>query len=210
MTTDIDDRIVAFWQWIAHNADALRSMALQAERERDAGTLNILASAIYEKIALISKELVVDVHAAPEELTLAIRTARPDRSLVDQILTRAPVIPRWRFAAAIPADLESILVRTEDGRTFSFKHAAFRFALLSDQPGEKVGIVLVLDEDFDPDGPDAQVFQDIATHLLTTFLGRIPDTAASYRLIPARLAGPQQTQPLAELAKAWLAATGDP
>jgi hypothetical protein len=203
VTTDIDKRIDTFWQWVRYNATALRSAALQADIE----TLNALVSAIYEKIADVSEELVVDLHVDPRELTLAVRTGRPDRSLVDRILARAPQIPLWKFAPSIPPDLDSILTRTTDGRTFSLKYSALSFELLFDQPDDGARIVLVLQDDFDPDGQDAHVFQDVATHVLTTFLGRVPERVAGYRLIPARLAHKHRTRPIFELADAWLAAT---
>ena len=35
MTTDIDDRIDAFWLWVEYNAAALQAAAFHAARERD-------------------------------------------------------------------------------------------------------------------------------------------------------------------------------
>jgi hypothetical protein len=62
--TDIDNRIDAFWAWIQYNATPLRLAALAADRERDTDLLDAV-SGIYEQIAKISDELVVDLHVDP-------------------------------------------------------------------------------------------------------------------------------------------------
>jgi len=201
--TDVDNRIDAFWAWVQHNATPLRSAALAADRERDIDLLNALVSGIYAQIAKISEDLVVDLHVDPGQLTLAVRGDPLDRSLVSRVLSRAPQVPLWSFASATPQDFQSILARTPDGRTLSFEYSALRFALFFDQPTGKARVILVLDHDFDPDGADAMVFHDVATHILTTFLGRIPAAISSYRLIPARLAQSTNTRPVFELPAAW-------
>jgi hypothetical protein len=91
---------------------------------------------------------------------------------------------------------------------FSFKYDAIHFELSFGQSTGKHHVLLVLDGDFDPDGPDSRVFHDVATHVLTTCLGRIPETLAGYRFVPARLAHGRRTRPLFELADAWLNAPG--
>jgi len=206
--THIDNRIDGFWAWIQHNAIPLRSTALAADRERDVDLLDAIVSGIYEQLAKISDELVVDLHVDSSQLTLAVRGVLINDPLVSRVLSRAPQIPLWSFASAIPQDFQSILACTPDGRTLSFEYSALRFELSFDQPTGKAHIILVSDDNFDPDGPDALVFHDVATHVLTTFLGPIPEAISTYRLVPARLAESRKTRPIFELAEAWRRASG--
>jgi hypothetical protein len=203
MASDENSRIDNFWRWIQRNAEVLRRDILTAEEKRDFEKLDMIASFTYEQIATVSEELVVDLHIDPAEICLAVRTGLPDKSLVDRVLARAPRLPGWRFAREIPQDFDRVIARDETGREIAVPYAALTFAITEGAPGEKHSILIVFDGDFDTGGRERSLYEDVATHVLTTFIGRIPSTIGSYRLVPVRLARGVPTRPIVELSTAW-------
>jgi hypothetical protein len=61
MRTDLDSRIDAFWEWVRLKADSLRAALLKADQARDLAVIDAIASFVYEQIAEISAEFVVDL-----------------------------------------------------------------------------------------------------------------------------------------------------
>jgi len=203
LENELESRIRAFWLWIQHNSSALRSMILSAGVTRDAEAFNAAASAIYEQVAMVSEELVVDVHVGPDTVLVAIRTGRPSQALVHKILAAAPNIAGWRFAAEIPHDVNSIVARDQSGREVVVPYAALSFAISPARFDGQRHILIVFDGELDPDdGQAQQFFNDIAANVLTTFLGRIP-TNIAYSLVPRGMATGQNLRPIFDLPTAW-------
>jgi hypothetical protein len=203
MNRELDVRIDAFWQWVQHNSGALRSGILKANGERDLEGLNDLVSVIYGQLAEVSEELVVDVHIDPDEVLLAVRTGLPEQALVDRILERAPDLPGWRFAAEILRDLKHVIARNETGREIVVPYAALGFSISDEQPGGKRDVLIVFDGDLDLDASLEVMLKDVAAHVLTTFIGRIPSSIGRYALVPRRMAKGVKVRPIFELQAAW-------
>ena len=206
--TTVDSRIDAFWEWIRHNSQALRSAVLDAQDARSPESLQAVASAIHERVTQISGQLLVDLHNGPDEVLLAIRGSSPAHaSLADQILASAPLLPGWRFAQEIPRDLVSVIARDENGRELVVPYAALTFAMSRDESNKSHTILIVFDGDFELDGPDRHLFDEVATQVVLTLIGRVPHAVATYSLVPARMAVGVRTRPILELQTAWAVAT---
>jgi hypothetical protein len=199
MPNEQDSCIDTFWRWIQHNAQAIRSALLTARSVQDLETIDAMAAGVYEQVASISEELLVDLHFNDTEILLTVRTGLPDRSLVDRILARAPTLPGWRFAPEIPRDLESVIARDGTGREMVVPYAALSFAMTKDEPSGKHTILIVFDGDFELGGPVQHLFNEVAARVLTTLIGRIPSTVGSYSLVPARMARGVKTRPIFDL-----------
>lgn len=206
--TTVQNRIDAFWEWIQQNSETLRSAVLDAQEARAAETLQAVASAIYERAAQISAELLVDLQSGPQELILAVRgSSAADESLARQVLASAPRLNGWRFAAEVPRDLVSVIARDESGRELVVPYAALTFAISRDESNGSHTILIVFDGDFELDGPDRHLFDHVAEQVVLTLVGRIPHGVAAFSLVPARMAVGVHTRPILELRTAWSLAT---
>jgi hypothetical protein len=104
----------------------------------------------------------------------------------------------------VPDPDKNVLVRDESGNELELPYAALSFAM-SEAGDGKCTILIVFDGDFELGGTEQRLFQDAATHVLTTLLGRIPSAVESYALVPARMAEGVRTRPIFDLPAVWSA-----
>lgn len=190
-----------FWDLFADECHALAS----AIDSGDAETL----SAIVDRLAstLVAEQPLLNLNIGVDPPRLSILSLPGAETLAEQFVESAPEIAGWHIAAQLPSydPLESVHVSDDSGESLDIQYADLQATVLPPK-NNLVTVVLSLDTDFDPRGPQAHLYHAVAENVIFTVLGGWPQVLAKVVLLPRSQTG--ELQSIDTLRRQWIEVVG--
>ena len=192
---------MTFWSLFVENAAALESAIAADDADAFLAIVNESATTLVGE----RPELNLNIGGHPPRLS--ILSLPGAEQLADQFVADAPKVKNWQIHSELPVHdpLQSIQVSDDAGGSLDIRYADLDGKVLLPKD-ELVTVVLSLDADFDPRGPQSHLYNAVAENVIFTVLGGWPQVLAKVVLLPRTQTG--KLMPLETLRIQWLNVVG--
>lgn len=186
-----------FWSIFADNIAALESAIVVNDAETLSEITNELAT------ALIAEDPQLNLNIGGRDpFRMSILPLPGAEQLADNFVGNAPQVENWEILAGLPEydPLESVHVTDDDGLSLEIRYDQLDAMVLPPKDGLAT-IVLSLDLEFDPAGPESHLYYAVAENVIFTVLGGWPRELSHVLLLPRDKTG--ALLPLETLRNQW-------